>query len=66
MNVKMLKLINWLQNNTNLADILLADGMDSTSTPNNPNGYNAVIERWLSEQIKNDNVINELIDDSII
>jgi len=61
MNSKTLKLVDWLQNNTNLAQLLITYGVSTTVTENNTNGYNAAIERWLIEQLKNDSVIDDLI-----
>ena len=65
MNEKTLKLTTWLINNTNISEVLLQCGYDSTGTPSNPNGTNAVVERWLVKQLENnESVINDIIADN--
>lgn len=65
MNEKTLKLTTWLLNNTNLSEVLLQCGYDSTGTPNNPNGNNAVVERWLAKQLENnESVIDDIVKDN--
>ena len=44
---KLLKIVNWLQDNTDLAERL--DDISDEKTENNPQGDYARIERWLLE-----------------
>lgn len=60
MNYKTLKLVTWLQDNTNLSEILISNGINTSPTENNANGSYAVIERWLTEKMSSEDSINNL------
>ena len=49
---KLLELVEFLQDNTNLAEIVSGYGISDDKTNNYPEGDYAMIERWLKEQIE--------------
>ena len=51
-NKKLLELVEFLQDNTNLAEMLSGYGISDDKTDNYPEGDYATIERWLKEQIE--------------